>query len=56
LGSPWRIYDAAVVVIPAAGAVTLDDVVVPVVADQLEVLPGVVDPAVMLPEPFAVLP
>ena len=46
--------DAAVVEVPAARPVALDDVVVPIERGELEILPGVEQAPVVLAEPLAV--
>src|SRR5207237_2985964 len=49
-----NVDDAAIVEVPAARAVALYDVVVPVVGSQLKVLPGIEESAVVLAQPFPV--
>src|SRR6185437_13050825 len=50
------IDDPAVVEVPAAGAVALDDIVVAIERGELEILAGVEQAAIVLPEPLAVGP
>ena len=49
-----NVDDSPIVKIPAPGAIPLDDVVMPVVGSQLEILAGIEETPVMLAKSFAV--